>query len=268
MFFFRCQSKTKQQSYSHFSNPTNNETFVLIDQSDQSTHSLANGILDNKTQTVLTSASNKASFMSPIGTLQLTPEECNEILMKRAVAAAQHQNHTTITTTDGHHTGMHKWVSSVLTVLKNFLFPDFLIREGISVQVQKVIQGLEDAEDSQATSSTHCKLEPVMEINPKEEILTAEEHELASGGAPKERPYACEECGKSFLLKHHLTTHARVHTGERPHVCVHCGKSFAHKHCLNTHLLLHSTDRPYQCSECKKSFTLKHHLLTHSRVHR
>lgn len=151
---------------------------------------------------------------------------------------------------------------------KTFLFPDFLIREGISVQVQKVIQGLEDADDSQATSSTHCKLEPVLEINPKEEILTAEEHEMATGGAPKERPYACEECGKSFLLKHHLTTHARVHTGERPHVCVHCGKSFAHKHCLNTHLLLHSTDRPYQCSECKKSFTLKHHLLTHSRVHR
>lgn len=151
---------------------------------------------------------------------------------------------------------------------KTFLFPDFLIREGIQVQVQKVIQGLEDADDSQATSSTHCKLEPVLEINPKEEILTAEEHDLATGGAPKERPYACEECGKSFLLKHHLTTHARVHTGERPHVCVHCGKSFAHKHCLNTHLLLHSTDRPYQCSECKKSFTLKHHLLTHSRVHR
>ncbi|XP_055314616.1 zinc finger protein 530 isoform X4 [Sitodiplosis mosellana] len=212
-------------------------------------HTLANGILDNKTQTVLTSASkNSSTFMSSIGTLQLTPEECNEILMKRAAAAAQHQNHTTITTTDGQHT-------------------DFLIREGISVQVQKVIQGLEDADDSQATSSTHCKLEPVLEINPKEEILTAEEHEMATGGAPKERPYACEECGKSFLLKHHLTTHARVHTGERPHVCVHCGKSFAHKHCLNTHLLLHSTDRPYQCSECKKSFTLKHHLLTHSRVH-
>lgn len=43
--------------------------------------------------------------MSSIGTLQLTPEECNEILMKRAAAAAQQQNHTTITTTDGQHTG-------------------------------------------------------------------------------------------------------------------------------------------------------------------
>ncbi|GLV41834.1 combgap [Carabus blaptoides fortunei] len=83
----------------------------------------------------------------------------------------------------------------------------------------------------------------------------------------KIRPYSCLECGKSFLLKHHLTTHTRVHSGERPHVCIHCGKTFAHKHCLNTHLLLHSSQRPYQCPECKKSFTLKHHLLTHSRVH-
>lgn len=86
-------------------------------------------------------------------------------------------------------------------------------------------------------------------------------------GSTKERPYACEQCGKTFLLKHHLTTHARSHTGERPHVCPHCGKDFSHKHCLNTHLLLHTTERPYQCGECKKCFTLKHHLLTHLRVH-
>lgn len=44
------------------------------------------------------------------------------------------------------------------------------ILPGISVQVQKVIQGLEDTEDSQATSSTHCKLEPVLEISPKVEL--------------------------------------------------------------------------------------------------
>lgn len=77
----------------------------------------------------------------------------------------------------------------------------------------------------------------------------------------KQRPHTCEECGKSFLLKHHLATHIRVHTGERPHVCPECGKTFALKHCLSTHLLLHSAERPYKCNECNKSFTLKHHLV-------
>lgn len=42
--------------------------------------------------------------MSPIGSLQLTAEECNEILMKRAVAAVQNQQHgiTTTTASDVH----------------------------------------------------------------------------------------------------------------------------------------------------------------------
>ncbi|XP_017837472.1 zinc finger protein 585A isoform X16 [Drosophila busckii] len=141
------------------------------------------------------------------------------------------------------------------------------ILPGISVQVQKVIQGLEENEDSQG-DAPNLKLEPgTLELSPKTELQESMHFSETDATIKKERPYSCDECGKSFLLKHHLTTHARVHTGERPHICTHCGKSFAHKHCLNTHLLLHSTDRPYQCQECKKSFTLKHHLLTHTRVH-
>lgn len=96
--------------------------------------------------------------------------------------------------------------------------------------------------------------------------ITPPKTKTKPSGSHKLRPYSCDECGKSFLLKHHLTTHARTHTGIKPHTCIYCGKSFTHKHCLNTHLLLHSSERPYQCSECKKSFTLKHHLLTHMKV--
>lgn len=64
-----------------------------------------NNILDGKTQTVYTTSDKTTHFMSPIGSLQLTAEECNEILMKRAVAAVQANNQHTITTSqasDGH----------------------------------------------------------------------------------------------------------------------------------------------------------------------
>ncbi|XP_070135169.1 zinc finger protein 189 isoform X1 [Drosophila bipectinata] len=227
-------------------------------------HQLANGsIVDAKTgQTVLTAGSAAKSHFSSIGALHLTQEECNEILIKRAIAAGHHQTHT-ITTADGaHHHAASGGTPSGATTLLGDILP------GISVQVQKVIQGLEENEDSQG-DAPNLKLEPgTLELSPKTEIQESMHFSETDATIKKERPYSCDECGKSFLLKHHLTTHARVHTGgERPHICTHCGKSFAHKHCLNTHLLLHSTERPYQCQECKKSFTLKHHLLTHSRVH-
>lgn len=115
---------------------------------------------------------------------------------------------------------------------------------------------------------TITSLHPVrLDIQPKKEIEEIMNDSKVQYSNEKARPHFCEECGKSFLLKHHLTTHIKTHTGVRPHECGHCGKTFAHKHCLNTHLLLHSSERPFKCQECKKSFTLKHHLMTHRKVH-
>ncbi|XP_061715804.1 gastrula zinc finger protein XlCGF57.1-like isoform X2 [Cydia pomonella] len=245
-----------------------------------------NRVSQNQTATIQTpifTATNLAAkpFMTPIGPIQLTAEECNEILMKRALQAqgiatpavidASQINHTilngglkslaeattqqtqveTIQTTTGHqhHQLMHtkQEPGTANNSPKSYELVSF-----------------EDGETS-ATVIQHTQLQNA--VYSQTELMSTTTMSAAPPAAIKERPYACDECGKSFLLKHHLTTHARVHTGERPHACTHCGKTFAHKHCLNTHLLLHTTDRPYKCRECKKTFTLKHHLLTHMRVH-
>lgn len=168
-------------------------------------------------------------FMAPCGPLQLTAQECSEFLLKKVAVS------NSLVGSDSSHVGTQNNCNTNNTQQKNR-------HSGTS---------LDNAQ--QANDMTSGKLAV---------SSTVQKYRVA-----KERPFSCQECGKSFLLKHHLVTHARVHTGERPHVCPECGKSFAHKHCLSTHMLLHSSQRPYQCLECKKSFTLKHHLVTHARVH-
>lgn len=111
-------------------------------------------MIEGKQQAILTTSGGKTHF-SPIGPLHLTAEEMNEILMKRALSAAQQGHTITTTTADGQTEIQYQSQGEVVPV---------------HLQVQKVIQGLEEQDDSQGTSSTHCKLEPVMEISPKTEI--------------------------------------------------------------------------------------------------
>lgn len=199
--------------------------------------------MDGKTQTVYTTSDKTTHFMSPIGSLQLTAEECNEILMKRAVAAVQANNQHTITTTSSSdvHNARKSTTRCRFEPLALFIF--FLL--AISIQVQKVLQTLEDNDDQQGQQLQHMKMEH--ETSPKLETIeivvsadnfqSSTQHYMTENlqhfettedtkpviqksrkndpGNNKERPYACEQCGKTFLLKHHLTTHARSHTGER-----------------------------------------------------
>lgn len=138
----------------------------------QSNSALANGIIDSKTKTILTTSGN-AAFMSPLGPIQLTAEECNDILMKRAAAAVAANNQHAITTnTNDHHAA-------------------------IAVQVQKVIQGLEEA-DEDTTATTHqLKIEPTLSISPKLEAVEIDYNEYVHDSdtptpnvVPKERPYS------------------------------------------------------------------------------
>ena len=83
-----------------------------------------------------------------------------------------------------------------------------------------------------------------------------------------EKPFRCEDCGKSFALAKTLREHRVRHTGIRPHRCTYCDRSFSRKSVLKVHLRTHTAELPYICSDCGKGFAqsclLKRHML---RVH-
>ncbi|XP_074841632.1 uncharacterized protein LOC142008351 [Carettochelys insculpta] len=110
---------------------------------------------------------------------------------------------------------------------------------------------------------------------------------------PREAPYLCSQCGKSFLYEQQCVLHQQIHdgahtppecskslkqnhplkscpripSGEKLYSCPECERSFSLKSSLSQHRLSHAGDRPHTCAECKKSFRLKINLLIHQRSH-
>ncbi|KAM3962731.1 zinc finger transcription factor senseless-2 [Aphomia sociella] len=81
------------------------------------------------------------------------------------------------------------------------------------------------------------------------------------------RPFACEQCSKTFGHEISLTQHRAVHSVEKVFECKQCGKTFKRSSTLSTHLLIHSDTRPYPCQYCGKRFHQKSDMKKHTYIH-
>ena len=56
-------------------------------------------------------------------------------------------------------------------------------------------------------------------------------------GSEKRKPYKCDLCDKSFVLKYSLTSHVSIiHEEKKPFKCDRCDTTFAYKSVLDKHI--------------------------------
>lgn len=183
---------------------------------------VSNGAIETKNIVTTVPAQNQlrstTQAMTPIGPLTLTAEEYNELLqrrMEKQVEAEQQQQQQQVRVVE-----MQRPQQEVQHVQRRVqqvqLQPQMQDHQNIAVQVQKIVQSLEEDIDGKKGEEIQL-IEPKIEHDGStisESQLQEHSTKSTEGKNAAGRPFACDQCGKKFLLKHHLTTHARVHTGK------------------------------------------------------
>lgn len=189
----------------------------------------ANGAIEatrNATTIRTTNASqhqNATQVITPMGPLTLTPDEYNELMQRRIQKQAQVE--VEVQRQQEAQQRAQQEAQQRAVQQQQLHQQQMQDHQNIAVQVQKIVQSLEEEVDGKKDDDDM----EMQLIAPKMEVVdgsvhsegtstdhqTQRRHSKHDGeGKGAGRPFACEQCGKKFLLKHHLTTHSRVHTGK------------------------------------------------------
>ncbi|XP_063361810.1 zinc finger protein 90-like [Cydia amplana] len=79
----------------------------------------------------------------------------------------------------------------------------------------------------------------------------------------KQRPFKCEECGKSFTNATTHRNHQVIHTGVKNFRCEVCDVAFSRSEYLRKHMVSHTKERNHPCRFCGRRFGRTDHRRKH-----